>query len=421
MKDTYIENIAKTIEGVKAENMEQYNTYTRSNSMISKETEIKNIYINYLSKILNKENSFELARKFSKRLVEHITGNYDIGLKADFEDINENAALISSLVSTVDSNELEKEDSIETLIDGSVALGIMYEDKTDTGKEIYNKRTDENKNIFMRAMAGIKYAHEIMVQGIAKFSGFDSETNNFNDHYLRKFIGGIAFEFLSGTLIDKRHFTNVINSDIMLDKIKNEGIIHFTSLESANKIMKSGRVKASNIFDSDLTKKKSFFFAGIPKFEDFLINIPAYYVMTAVKIKPTDEQISKLKYRPLNDGAIAYDGDFTFNKENATIAYYALKYNKETNSIYIDEIDAQEAKTYKPDEEVTKSYKYKSGRNNPLNEIKLNAYGFFAEFKHYERLRKVLKTCKIENLTDDMLAEIRNIDEANVINENKTR
>ena len=52
----------------------------------------------------------------------------------------------------------------------------------------------------------IKYAHEIMVQGIAKFSGFDSETNNFNDHYLRKFIGGIAFEFLSGTLFDKRDF-----------------------------------------------------------------------------------------------------------------------------------------------------------------------------------------------------------------------
>ena len=200
----------------------------------------------------------------------------------------------------------------------------------------------------------------------------------------------------------------------MLDKIANEGIIHFTSLESAKKIMESGRVKASNILDSDLTSRKSFFFAGTPKFEDLLINIPAYNVMTAVKIKPTAEQISKLKYRPLNDGALAYDGDFTLDKENATIAYYALKYNKETNSIYIDEISEVDAKTYVPDEEVTKNYTYKPGRNNLINEIKLNAYGFFAEFKHYERLRKVLKTCKIEDLTDEMLADIRNIEEANI-------
>lgn len=414
MIDTYIEDIAKTIENVKAENMEQYNTYTRSNGMLSKETEVRNIYINYLSKILNKENAVELARKFSKRLVEHITGNYDIGLNTDFENINEDAALISSLVSTIDSNELEKEDAIETLVDGSVAVGLMYEDKKDIGTELYSKQKEENKNIFKQAIAGIKYAHEIMVKGIAKFSGFDSETNNFNDHYLRKFIGGIAFEFLSGSLIDKRHFTNVINSNIMLDKIANEGIIHFTSLESAKKIMESGRVKASNILDSDLTKRKSFFFAGTPKFEDLLINIPAYNVMTAVKIKPTAEQISKLKYRPLNDGALAYDGDFTFDKENATIAYYALKYNKETNSIYIDEISEVDAKTYVPDEEVTKNYNYKTSKNSLLNNIKLNAYGFFAEFKHYERLRSVLKTCKIEDLTDEMLADIRNIEEASM-------
>ena len=414
MVDKYIEDIATTIENVKAENMEQYNTYTRSNGMLSKETEVRNIYINYLSKILNKENAVELARKFSKRLVEHITGNYDIGLNTDFENINEDAALISSLVSTIDSNELEKEDAIETLVDGSVAVGLMYEDKKDIGTELYSKQKEENKNIFKQAIAGIKYAHEIMVKGIAKFSGFDSETNNFNDHYLRKFIGGIAFEFLSGSLIDKRHFTNVINSNIMLDKIANEGIIHFTSLESAKKIMESGRVKASNILDSDLTRKKSFFFAGTPKFEDLLINIPAYNVMTAVKIKPTAEQISKLKYRPLNDGALAYDGDFTFDKENATIAYYALKYNKETNSIYIDEISEVEAKTYVPDEEVTKNYNYKASRNSILDEIKLNAYGFFAEFKHYERLRSVLKTCKIEDLTDEMLADIRNIEEASM-------
>ena len=416
--EEYIEDIAETIENVKAENIEQYNTYTRSNGMLSKETEVRNIYINYLSKIINKDNAVELARKFSKRLVEHITGNYDIGLNADFENINEDAALISSLVSTVDGDELEKDDALETLVDGSVALGLMYEDSKDIGENLYSKRSEENKNVFKKAMAGIKYAHEMMVKGIAKFSGFDSDTNNFNDHYLRKFVGGIAFEFLSGSLLDKRHFTNVINSNIMVDKIANEGIIHFTSLESAKKIMESGRVKASNILDSDLTKKKSFFFAGVPKFEDLLINIPAYNVMTAVKIKPTNEQLSNLKYRPLNDGALAYDGDFVFDKENATIAYYALKYNKETNSIYIDEISEVEAKSFVPDEEVTKAYNYKAGRNGILNNIKLNAYGFFAEFKHYERLRSVLKTCKIEDLTDEMLADIRNIDEANI---NRTR
>ena len=85
--------------------------------------------------------------------------------------------------------------------------------------------------------------------------------------------------------------------------------------------------------------------------------------------------------------------------------------------LYIDEISEEEAKTFIPDSAVTNNYNYKADGNSVLNGIKMNAYGFFAEFKHYERLRRALKKCKVEDLTDEMLADIRNIEEANVANE----
>ena len=260
-------------------------------------------------------------------------------------------------------------------------------------------------------MEKLKSIHESLVNQIANFAYFNNDDSNYlNSHYLRKFIFGLIFELTSGTLIDKRHFTNIINSKIMLDKIKNEGIIHFTSLETAQKIMESGCINPSKFLTSDLTAKKSFFFAGIPKFEDLLINIPAHHVMTAIKIKPTKDQIKKLKYRPLNDGALAYDGKFRFDNEDAYIAYYGLKYNNETKTLYYEEISELEAKNYKVSDDVAINYK----NETVIDKIKYNAYGFFAEFKHYMKLRKVLKTHDLRSLNDYELYSLRNIDEVKV-------
>ena len=408
------ENLASSLEEASKENYDQYNVYYHNKDRISRKLEIQNIYNTYLNKILNlrlKENAYEAARKFSKRLVEHITGNYDIGFNSDFETINDDASTLANIVAHTDDIEsLENVGSLETIVDGSVAEGLMYEDDFNKGVDLFNKQSGENRTIFVKALNNLTKAHEAITNSIAKFAGFNN--NNFNDNIIRKFVGGIAFEFVSGTLFDKRHFTNVVNSNIMLEKIHNEGIIHFTSPETAEKIIESGYIKPSKFLESDMTARKSFFFAGIPKFEDLLINIPGYHVMTAVKINPTAEQVANMKYRPINDGALAYDGKFEFNREFASITYYGLKYNKETNSLYYAEISKEEAKNYVPDKEVSDNYNY--SKNNIMDNIKLNAYGFFAEFKHYQKLRQVLKTCKLDTMTDEMLAEARNIEEANM-------
>ena len=201
-------------------------------------------------------------------------------------------------------------------------------------------------------------------------------------------MGTFGYEFLSGTLMNKRKFTPVTNSKIMLDTIQNEGILHFTSPSTADKIMESGMIKKSGILTSDMTSPKSFFFGGTPTFEDLLINVPAYDVMTAVKIHPTSEQISDLKYRPLNDRAVVYDGDFHFDPEQAEIVYYGLAYDKENNNIFLKQITKEEAQNYHVSEEVKAAYNYNLKGNSLLDEIKMNIYGLYAEYKHHQRLQQ---------------------------------
>lgn len=412
--DEYARDIALIANEAKTLNQEQYELYYKCNKPISTKSEIQNIYNNYLSRILELKvkNAKELASSFSKRLIEHITGNYDIGFNSDFETINEDAETLSSLIaSTENISELNNINSLETLVDGSVKEGLIYENQREKGNELFKKRSNENKNIFYKALERLKKIHESLVNQIASFASFNQDDSNYlNSNYMRKFIFGLIFELTSGTLIDKRHFTNIINSKIMLDKIENEGIIHFTSLETAKKIMETGCVNPSKFLTSDLTAKKSFFFAGIPKFEDLLINIPAHYVMTAVKIKPTKDQIKNLKYRPLNDGAVAYNGKFRFDNENAYIAYYGLKYNNETKTLYYEEISELEAKNYKVSDDVAKNYK----NETIIDKIKYNAYGFFAEFKHYTKLRNILKTHSLRSLNDYDLYSLRDIEEVKV-------
>ncbi len=417
MTEEYVNNIALALEQARLENYEQYELYCKAHKPFSKKLEVKNLYQNYINKILNlrltETKAFEMAKTLSKRLVEHITGNYDIGFNKEYEEIDSDIETISNLIANSEISDLEKTDSVETIVDGSVSNGLIYEEQKEKGQELFNKRSEKLKLIFEKSLYNLTHANQILANYLAKLVQMD-KSNGLNQNIAGKFLGGIAYELLSGTLVSKRHFTNVTNSQTMLDTINKDGIVHFTSLETANKIMESGYVKPSNFLESDLTAKKSFFFAGTPTLEDILINIPAYHVMTAVKIKPTEEQIKNLKYRVINDGAVTYDGKFTFDKNNAYIAYYGMKFNKETNSLYMQEISEEEAKNYQVSEEVKKNYNY-----NPksiISNIKMNAYGLYAEYKHHQKLQQVLKACgmDIHKLDDQTLNEVRTFEEAQV-------
>lgn len=153
-----------------------------------------------------------------------------------------------------------------------------------------------------------------------------------------------------------------IDSHETFNKILNEGLYHFTSEENCNKIIESGYVKASNNFISYSNVKKSFFFAGIPSFENMAANCTAIAncsKLTAVKIKPTFEQLASFKSRSLNDDSIVYDGNCTVDDKNVSIAYIISDLDKDGHIQY-KEVDKKTYDNHIPSKEyqnLTNKYK----------------------------------------------------------------
>ncbi len=264
----------------------------------------------------------------TKCLVEHLTGDYEIGLGDEsFEEQNERAEMLTNIIAYSDNDELEdilksnkEKELAQIVVDGSVATGIVGDlenrDVQTKAKQNFNNSEEKMKKFFLKSLNNIMHLNRTLANGIAHVTGMDKEKSmELNHNIAGKLIGGIAYEILSVTVISKRHFTSIQNSKSMTKTIQEEGILHFSSPATIEKIMESGKVKKSNAYVSDLTASKSFFFAGTPKFEDLLINIPAYDVMTAVRIKPTSEQMKDLKYRAINDRAVVKNGDFEFSKD----------------------------------------------------------------------------------------------------------
>lgn len=429
------ESIAYEIEMARQKNYDYFN-----NTDINNSARFQHILENTISTILHSKNDSiknieEKVKKITTMMVEHLTGDYQIGLgDKTFEELDRDSESMSSIVGYSPKDDLEKvmevskeSDIAKIIVDGSIKSGFIETD--DNTQKLANENFEKSdinlKSFFKNSVKNIVKANEKVATLIAKISGFEDENKQgLNDNITGKLIGGLAYEFLSGTLISKRHFTDIENSQSMKELIEKEGIVHFTSPENAKKIMESGKVKTSNFLESDVTKKKSFFFAGTPKFEDLLINIPAYNVMTAVRIRPTEEQMKKLKYRAINDRAVVQDGDFYFEKEQAEIAYYGLKYDKEKDSIYLDEITKEEAEKFKPSEEVTSAYSYKPKKNSIKDNIKLNAYGFFAEYKHHRNLLQMQKQMEklgitsLKEVSDSDLVKMDDIEEAYISTKN---
>lgn len=412
-----------------------YEAMIAKNPSITNQELFSEILVSGLSNVVENKlpgkDYLEKIKKFGKSIVEHITGNYEIGIgDADFETLLSNTEVISSVVAYSNNNELENrleepEESGIGVSDGVVATGLIESPDKPKAVKFFSLSGEDIKKFFNNALKNITHLNEHVAEAIATISGMNDPTKQgLNDNLLGKTIGGLAYEFLSGTLLSKRHFTDVRNSESMQQKIAEEGILHFTSPANVMKILESGKVNASNILDSDLTKKKSFFFAGTPTFEDLLINIPAYNVMTAVRIKPTEEQMDNLKYRALNDRAVVQDGAFEFTPDQAEIAYFGLMYDKEKGSIYLGEITEEESKSYIPPKEVTDAYRYEgkkgfSSVSNFVEMMKMNTYGMFAEYKHHQKLLQMQSVLRengisFRDVNDATLVELADIEQAYV-------
>lgn len=386
------------------------------------------------AKFPNAEQYAEKIKRLGKSIVEHVTGNYEIGIgDADYFELTQHAETISSVIAYSDDAKLAEnmdmpEELGQGISDGVIATGLIESPDQAKAEEEFSHVSDRIKDFFKTAISNIPHVTYHLANAIASAAGLDKEeSQGLNDNVSAKFWAGLFYDLASGTLLQKRHFTDVRNSESMKKLIREEGILHFTAPANVMSILNSGYIKQSNILDSDVTAHKSFFFAGTPTFEDLLINIPAYNVMTAIRIRPTEEQIDKLKYRALNDRAVTFDGDFEFDSDQAEIAFFGLKYDKEKDSIYIGQIRPYEAPGYVPPKEVTDNYTYKpTPWYKPIKKvreaIKMNAYGFFAEYKHHQKLLKMQATLKergiesFRDVNDATLVELSNIQTATVSN-----
>lgn len=185
----------------------------------------------------------------------------------------------------------------------------------------------------------------------------------------------------------------LMSRDLML-KAYNEGIYHFTSDEASKMIMETNYVRASNSFTS-YGKKRSFFFAGIPSFEDLAVNSLLYSKdgvakkLTAVKINLPYEELAEFNYRDRNDCALLHDGNLEFDNNKAKIEYLGLVI--ENGKPSYKPISEKEYENYDVDLSKLDNKKLK---NTLLSKLELTAIGLR---KDYEYLKKSF----IEKMKDE--------------------
>ena len=144
---------------------------------------------------------------------------------------------------------------------------------------------------------------------------------NENVNFGKSFLGLLLTPL---TLITRFKNDSVLTNPDICNKIVNEGIYHFTSEQTAHKILESGYVKESNPMIS-YGNKKSFFFAGIPEFQDLALNLNKLETKrVAVKIKIDENGLSDFNYRSMTDNALSHNGNYNFDSSKAEIVYLGL-------------------------------------------------------------------------------------------------
>jgi len=289
----------------------------------------------------------------------------------------------ADLINIMDSKEDQQLLSIG-LVDDAIINEEITVTNTEQAKNKYNLLPEKITNIISNIKQNI----------IEKAKNFGNKVESIEqlDFWSKSALGLIA-DIFGGNLISKMIYLDVNKSEDMINKIREEGIVHFTSEHNVNKILNSGDnyIKASS---STLSggKGKSYFFAGLPSFKDITINIYSYNVMYGVRIYPTEEQIKDLIYREYNDKAVAHTGNFHFKPEQVKKVFYGLKMDENKNLFY-EEITEEQAKNYQVSEEVKNFY---NGDNSLRHKVMCNAFGFYYEFENYMKLIKRIKERNFE-------------------------
>jgi len=136
--------------------------------------------------------------------------------------------------------------------------------------------------------------------------------------------------------------------------ILEKGLYHVTKEEAADAILESGYIRPSNSLIS-LGSKKCFFFAGTPDYQTLIQNVANIgdYEMTAVKVRPSEEQLKSYKVRSYNDNAVIYKGRCTLEDKQVEKVTLVLDID-EKGVLYTREKTKEEIEkgAYVPSEEL---------------------------------------------------------------------
>ena len=131
-------------------------------------------------------------------------------------------------------------------------------------------------------------------------------------------------------------------SEGIKERAVSEGLYHFTSDESADKIIESQYIKPSKAFTA-YGKPCAFMFCGKPDLDSYFINViqtdvkknPYAYpdkVSTAVMIKPPNkESLNRYKYRSMSDEAVMCEGYCVLPKDCARKVQLVLDLARDEN------------------------------------------------------------------------------------------
>lgn len=123
-------------------------------------------------------------------------------------------------------------------------------------------------------------------------------------------------------------------NDELKQYIEDNGMYHITSSEAAEKIIESGKIKASKSLLNSYGLPASYMFAGIPDINSYQKNCTngAYdnillhpeKIVYAVKLNATKNDLANFKVRNFQDGAIVHEGDCILKDEQVEIKQLIL-------------------------------------------------------------------------------------------------
>ncbi|MCX8074946.1 MAG: hypothetical protein N2749_05105 [Clostridia bacterium] len=198
-----------------------------------------------------------------------------------------------------------------------------------------------------------------------------------------------SFTLITKILIDPFivEFTKSIHKNIENESIKktilNEGLYHFTSEESADKILSSGYIKPTKgILNNHGFGNKVYMFPGIPDFELSKKNLPdktnplinGNTEFFAIKLNINEDELGKYKQR-LQDNAITYRGKCELPNDRVKKVSIVVDLDKDDKYILREKTEEEIINGYVPSDKLKEKLKedksniFKETVNNYNNEI----------------------------------------------------